>query len=186
MFRLPLLFYLFDTVACYKKLVLWAGGIISHRVRWYKRFCFGSFWPLRTQFFLCLRETFFLFLFFLVLRLLFLVPDRLDPLPKPAWTKNLRAGILSHCHRLQCPAATSPFHNLHALPFSARGFAFCQGRTDWRVNLKSWTKEPMKWGYSQLLSSWPLTCSAGLATYLINYHLCFNNTHIKTFHSDFL
>ena len=163
MFRLSLLLYLFDTVACYKKLVLWAGGIISHRVRWYKRGCFGNFYLLRTQFFLCLREIFFLFLFFLVLRLLFLVPDRLDSLPKPAWTKNLRAEILPYWHRLQCPAVKPPFHNLHVPPFSARGFAFCQGRTDWRANPKTWIKELMKWGYLQLLSSWPLTDSTGFA-----------------------
>lgn len=162
MFRLPLLFYLFDTVACYKKLVLWAGGIIPHRVRWYRRSCFWNFCLPRIRFF-CLMETFFLFLFFLVIRLLFLVPDRLDSLPKPAWAKNLRAGILPYWHRLQCPAVKPPFHNLHIPPFSARGFAFCQGQTDWRVNLKSWTKEPMKWGYSQLLSSWALTGSAGFA-----------------------
>ena len=163
MFRLSLLFYLFDTVACYKKLVLWAGGIISHRVRWYRRSCFWNFCLPRTRFFLCLRDTLFLFLFLFLLRLLFLVPDRLDSLPKPAWTKNLRAEILPYWHRLQCPAATPPFHNLHALPFSALRFAFCQGRTDWRANPKTWTKELMKWGYLQLLSSWPLTDSTGFA-----------------------
>ena len=145
MFRLSLLFYLFDTVACYKKLVLWAGGIISHRVRWYRRSCFWNFCLPRTRFFLCL------------------IPDRLDSLPKPAWTKNLRAEILPYWHRLQCPAVKPPFHNLHVPPFSARGFAFCQGRTDWRANPKTWTKELMKWGYLQLLSSWPLTGSTGFA-----------------------